>query len=97
MKAETYTSGVVKDSAKDEIFDKELDEYVTYLVNYSIDSRQLTEDYLSKHICEVYEFSWKLSKYNELKAQYPKFFNNIPETKKISWSVWLLLPRLWQS
>ena len=44
MKSKTFTSGVVKDSAKDEIFDKELDEYVTYLVNYSIDSRQLTED-----------------------------------------------------
>ena len=79
-----YTSDPVGEGAKDEILNNDLKQYVDDLIDHSIDYKSLTEDYLSKHICEVYKFSWKLSKYNELKAKYPKFFNNIPETKKIS-------------
>ena len=79
-----YKAGPVGGEAKDEIFDKKLKHYVNDLVNRPINSGSLTEDYLSNHIAEVYEYSWKLSKYKELKAQYPAFFSSIPETKKIT-------------
>ncbi len=78
-----FTDGPVGENAKDEIFNKELNEYVNFILTASFDSNSLTDVYLSDHIAEVYEFSWKLSKYQELKQNYPVFFANIPETKKI--------------
>ncbi len=78
-----FTDGPVGENAKDEMFNQELNDYVYFLTTASFDSNSLTDDYLSDHITEVYEFSWKLSKYQELKQQYPVFFENIPETKKI--------------
>lgn len=84
IKSQAYTSGPAGAEAKDEVFDKNLVQYVNYLFHNSFDSRSLTEEYLSRHINEVYEYSWKLSQYNDLKAQYPSFFAGLPETKKIT-------------
>lgn len=69
--------------AQDEAFDNELKHYVNYLIKNRIDARHLTDDYLSNHIAEVYEYSLKLEKYGKMKDKYPKFFSSVPEAKKI--------------
>ncbi|MCR5774010.1 MAG: hypothetical protein K6G42_02880 [Lachnospiraceae bacterium] len=76
------------EGAEDEVRDSKLTKYINSLLNFNFDATCLTDDYLSQHIAEVYGFSQRLCKYNNLKKQYPNFFNSIPETKRISLDLW---------
>ena len=80
LNGKEFARGVVPEEASD----KDLKAYVDYIIKNAIDSRYLTDDYLSNHITQVYEYTWKLSEYNRLKSQHPDFFASLPETKKIA-------------
>ena len=82
--SDEYKAGVAGADAKDEIFNPDLIHYVNYMINNQLKPEMLTDDYLSKHISTVYGFTRRLLKYNEIRKQYPVFFNSIPETKKIA-------------
>lgn len=62
--------------------DPKLMEYVDYLVSFNFGAHSLTDDYLSEHIAEIYEFRRKLSQYQELKTSYPAFFSNLSDEKR---------------
>ncbi|MCR5404878.1 MAG: hypothetical protein K6E91_13825 [Butyrivibrio sp.] len=60
-----------------------LQSYVDYILNFKLTVDHLTDDYLSKHINEIFEYSWNLEQYNALKSIYPGFFHSLSEVKKI--------------
>ncbi|MCR5746494.1 MAG: hypothetical protein K6G03_02195 [Lachnospiraceae bacterium] len=68
--------------------DETLKNYVNSILGFSFSEKSLTDDYLSEHIAEIYEFSRKLSKYEDIKGKYPEFFDRIPETKRITLDLW---------
>ncbi len=60
-----------------------LADYVDEILKFELADKHLTDDYLSGHIGEMYEYSWKLEEYGRLKEKYPAFFNTISETKSL--------------
>ncbi|MBQ7564235.1 MAG: hypothetical protein IJT16_09620, partial [Lachnospiraceae bacterium] len=72
------------EGAADQVNDAVLSQYVRSLLDYSLDQRNLTDEYLSENITQVYDYSRRLSRYEALKQAYPKFFASLPETQKIS-------------
>ena len=81
---EAYRAGYTGEDVKDEIFNKDLMNYVDSLTDYRLNVQCLTDDYLSKHMASVYEYTRKLSQYRGMREAYPVFFSSLPETKKIA-------------
>ncbi|MCR5775361.1 MAG: hypothetical protein K6G42_09785, partial [Lachnospiraceae bacterium] len=67
---------------KDEVNDPQLMQYVESITSVNIGTHMLTDDYLSEHIAEMYEYRRRLAMYDELKDTYPAFFDNLPEEVK---------------
>ncbi|MBO6111419.1 MAG: hypothetical protein J6P45_00020 [Lachnospiraceae bacterium] len=72
------------EGAEDKADDEKLKKYVRKLLDFPLDARHLTDDYLSQHITSLYDFSYRLNQYNKLKTMYPKFFASLSETERIS-------------
>ena len=60
-----------------------LSAFVESILSMEITEKTFTDEYMSNHIAELYEYARKVQKYNEIKALYPEFFDNLPEEKKI--------------
>ena len=66
----------------DAVNDPELMKYADSVLSFHLSEAKLTDEYLSDHMAEIYEYSRKLNEYNELKTRYPKFFLGLSEAKR---------------
>lgn len=65
----------------DEAEDPQLTAYVNELLKFELSDKYLTDEYLSDHIAEMFDYQKRLSEYNNLKVKYPNFFSSLPEEK----------------
>ncbi|MBQ9505092.1 MAG: hypothetical protein IJU93_08790, partial [Lachnospiraceae bacterium] len=63
--------------------DPTLMEYVRSINDFEINEEILTDDYMSKHIAELYELKRKLDMFNDLQNQYPNFFASLSDEAKM--------------
>ncbi|MBR2186706.1 MAG: hypothetical protein IJ857_05150, partial [Lachnospiraceae bacterium] len=68
----------------DDPFNAALNKYVSDILKVELGEAHFTDDYLSQHIDELYDYSIKLTHYSGLKKKYPKFFDNLPLEKQMA-------------
>ena len=66
-------------SGKDAADDPELSEYVSSILSVELNNSLFTDDYLSDHIAELWEYARKLGNYSYAKTKYPKFFAHLSD------------------
>ena len=68
---------------EDDPSNEALNKYVSDILKVELGEAHFTDDYLSQHIEELYDYSVKLTQYSGLKEKYPKYFDNLPLEKQI--------------
>ncbi|HAG69239.1 MAG TPA: hypothetical protein DCL38_04625, partial [Lachnospiraceae bacterium] len=68
---------------ENEVGDPALMEYVNSINSFEISEEILTDDYMSKHIAELYELRRKLQMFDQLKLDYPQFFDGLNEEARM--------------
>ena len=63
--------------------DPSLMEYVRSINDFEINEEILTDDYMSKHIAELFELKRKLDMFGDLQNQYPIFFASLSDEAKM--------------
>ena len=61
----------------------QLKEIVDDILSFNMEMSIFTDDYLSEHITELFTHSLKLKKIPYLKTKYPRYFESLPEDKKM--------------
>lgn len=64
--------------------DPALMDYVDSVLSLELDPAHFTDDYLSDHIQELFEYQRKIRKYSGLVKKYPRFFESLSDEKKIA-------------
>ena len=62
--------------------DPELREYVDSILGMELNVTKLTDDYMSDHMPELYEYARKLRHYESMKKKYPEFFRALTDDEK---------------
>ena len=62
--------------------DPVLTDYVNSILKFSLTEKHLTDEYLSKHIAQLYDLRVNLSAYPNMVKQYPAFFGGLSEAKR---------------
>ncbi|MCR5235805.1 MAG: hypothetical protein K6E34_01215, partial [Lachnospiraceae bacterium] len=66
-------------SGEDVADDPALSEYVSSILSIELNNSLFTDDYLSDHIAELWEYARKLGNYSYAKTKYPKFFAHLSD------------------
>lgn len=69
-------------TGKDEVNDRELMDLVDSILSVELSNATLTDDYLSDHIADIFEYNRKLRHVDLLKRKYPRFYENLKDEKK---------------
>lgn len=69
-------------TGKDKVNDRELMDFVDSILSVELSNAILTDDYLSDHVVELFEYNRKLKNVDLLKRKYPKFYENLKDEKK---------------
>ncbi|MCR5410494.1 MAG: hypothetical protein K6E90_05870 [Lachnospiraceae bacterium] len=69
-------------SGEDAADDPALTEYVQGILSMELNNAVFTDDYLSDHMAEMFEYTRKLRHYTFMKQKYPNFFAHLSDDKK---------------
>ena len=75
-------SGELGIAGEDNAGDPALTEYVDSILNMELNNAVFTDDYLSDHIAELWEYVRKLGNYSNMKEKYPNYFAHLTDEKK---------------